>query len=201
MMYDLQKHHRRSIRLKGYDYRQSGAYFVTLCTRERECLFGEVTDGEMALNEYGRLVHDEWLRSAEIRDEIQMDQFVVMPNHLHGIVIITRDPVGTTGLVGAIGWVGAHGRAPLRRVPKSLGSLIAGFKPIVAKRINEQRCTPGLPIWQRNYYERIIRDENELSNVRCYIRENPARWEMDENHPKCWAQTKTKVSQAITERG
>lgn len=103
MIYDPQKHHRRSIRLKGYDYRHPGAYFVTIRTRERECLLGEVKDGEMILNECGRIAADEWRKSAAIRDEIEMDEFIVMPNHLHGIVVI-----GRAGLS-----VGAHGRAPL----------------------------------------------------------------------------------------
>ena len=84
--------HRRSICLKGYDYRQAGTYFVTLCTYNRECLFGEVVDGEMHLNELGQIVHEEWLRSADIRPEMVLDAFVVMPNHLHGIIIITDAP-------------------------------------------------------------------------------------------------------------
>ena len=109
MTYDPNKHHRRSIRLKGYDYTQPGAYFITICTQNRECLFGDVVDGEMRLDACGVIVREEWFRSAEIRREIALwpDEFVVMPNHIHGIVWITdqRDVAGPN--------VGAHGRAPL----------------------------------------------------------------------------------------
>ena len=108
-MSERSKWRRRSIRLRGYDYSQPGVYFVTLCTHNQEHLFGEVVDGEMRLNELGQVVREEWLRSAEIRREIILDAFVIMPNHLHGIVIITDDGGRTTD-VG----VGAHGRAPLR---------------------------------------------------------------------------------------
>jgi len=91
MKYDPEKHHRRSIRLKGYDYSQAGAYFVTICTKNRECLFGDVIDDGMMLNEYGTIVANEWKKSAKIRDEIELDEWVVMPNHFHGIVVIRSD--------------------------------------------------------------------------------------------------------------
>ncbi|GBC96100.1 hypothetical protein HRbin16_01901 [bacterium HR16] len=193
MTYDPERHHRHSIRLPGYDYTQAGAYFVTLVTHQRECLFGEIVDGEMLLNEIGRIVRDEWFRSAEIRREIVLDpdEFVVMPNHIHGIVWICdiEDDVGADGVgadgvgahgVGAHG-VGAHGRAPLpgQRLPRSLSSFIAGFKSAVTKRINEYRGTPGVPVWQRNYFEHIIRDDGELERIRRYIMNNPALWKED----------------------
>jgi len=178
------KHNRRSIRLKGYDYAQAGAYFVTICTQNRECLFGDVVDGKMALNDGGRIVANEWERTAAIRREIELNKWVVMPNHLHGIIVIADN-------------VGAHGRAPLpddapcnvptstvfTRPPKSLGSLIAGFKSAVTKRINELRKTPGALIWQRNYYEHIIRDERSLNRIREYIANNPAQWDTDRENP------------------
>jgi REP element-mobilizing transposase RayT len=151
---------------------------VTICAHSQECLFGEIIDGEMRLNAYGEVVEEEWLRSAEIRSEIELDAFVVMPNHLHGIVIIMdhihlqSDPM-----------VGAHGRAPLRREPRSLGSFIAGFKSAVTKRINSLRGTPGAPVWQRNYYEHIIRDEHDLACIREYIATNPLRWDQDTENP------------------
>jgi len=173
MRYDPTKHHRRSIRLPGYDYGQATAYFVTICTQNRECVFGEVINGQVVLSEAGELAREEWLRSADIRSEIELDAFVVMPNHLHGIVV-TRD-------------VGAHGRAPLplapHRPPRSLGSFVAGFKSAVTKRINEIRDAPGVPVWQRNYYEHVIRDEDDLDRVRRYIAENPLRWEEDPENP------------------
>ena len=171
---------RRSIRLRQYDYAQPGAYFVTLCTHARECLFGEIVSGEMRLNIYGEIVAEEWKRSAEIRHEVELDVFVVMPNHLHGIVAITDDSsaMATTRIEN--GGVGAHGRVPLRRPPRSLGSFIAGFKSAVTKRINELRNTPGLAVWQRNYHERIIRDDAELVRVREYVLRNPTHWTEDD---------------------
>ncbi len=179
MKYDPDKHHRSSIRLHGYDYAQAGAYFVTICTQGRICLFGDVVDGGMRLNDYGQTVQSEWLRTATIRSEVELDVFQVMPNHFHGIVVITSE---ATGIVGAS--VGAHGRAPLRRAPKSLGALIAGFKSASTKRINEMRGTPGTPVWQRNYYEHVIRNSNELDGIRQYIPDNPAKWSEDVENPQ-----------------
>jgi len=181
MTYDPARHHRRSIRLPAYDYTQPGAYFVTVVTHQRQCLFGEIVDGQVLVSSYGEAVGEEWLRSTQIRREMQLDAFVVMPNHIHGIVII-----GET--------VGAHGRAPLHRAaphraplphraPRSIGSFVAGFKSAVTRRINEMRGTPRLPVWQPNYYEHVIRDEEELNRIRQYIIENPARWEDDVENP------------------
>jgi REP element-mobilizing transposase RayT len=185
MPFDRHKHHRRSIRLPGYDYSSAGAYFVTLCTYGRDCLFGAVDGGTVRLNDYGLVARDEWLRTGEVRAEIELDAFVVMPNHIHGIVLITDD-VGakTVGApaAGATG-VGATGRSPLRpRGPakRSLASFICGYKPAVTRRINLLRNTPGARVWQRNYYERIIRDDDEAWRARAYINENPARWAEDD---------------------
>ena len=179
-------HRRRSIRLKGYDYTQPGAYFVTICTWNRTCLFGNVVGGTMVLNAMGEIVWDEWFRSAQIRAEIELhvNEFGVMPNHVHGIIWIVSGIDGTHGR-----WVGAHGRAPLhtgrqlRRPPRSLGAFIAGFKSAVTKRINELRGTPGAPVWQRNYYEHVIRDDASLYRIREYIATNPLRWHLDRENP------------------
>ncbi|MCK4693454.1 MAG: hypothetical protein KAT23_07475 [Anaerolineales bacterium] len=165
--------HRRSIRLQNYDYSQPGAYFVTICTYRRKCLFGYVEKGTMHLTNFGEIARQEWLRSEEIRSEIRLDLFVVMPNHLHCIVVITHSD----------GIVGAHGRAPLRRSPRSLGSFIAGFKSVVTRRISQTRGTSGSPVWQRNYYEHVIRSEDELQQIREYILNNPARWFEDPDNP------------------
>jgi REP element-mobilizing transposase RayT len=175
-------HQRRSIRLRNYDYAANGAYFVTICAFQRECLFGEVVDGEMRMNDFGVIVRKEWERSTPIRAELSIDAYVVMPNHFHGIVHID---VGAHGvrpgeMAEHFGW--AHGRAFLRS-PKSLGSFIAGFKSAVTKHINQSRGTAGVPVWQRNYYERVIRDDRELDALREYIVANPARWADDDNHP------------------
>jgi len=175
MRYDPEKHHRCSIRLRGWDYSRPGAYFVTICTHNGECLFGWVVDGKMMLSPWGRIARDEWMASAKIRHEIRLDAFVVMPNHIHGIIwIVAGNNVGATG------------RSPLRPhgpSPKSLGSFIAGYKSAVTKRINHIRKTPGTPVWQRNYYEHIVRDETELTRIREYIRLNPLKWELDRENP------------------
>ena len=172
---------RRSIRLRGYDYSQAGAYFVTLCTCQQHCLFGTVSAGAAQLNEFGRIASAEWSKLAEIRQEIELDSFVIMPNHLHGIVWIINPDEQTTQ-------VGAHGRAPLQRnklwrPPKSLGSFIAGYKSAATQQINRLRHSPGAPVWQRNYYEHIIRTERALTAIRQYIVQNPVRWELDRYNP------------------
>jgi putative transposase len=188
MQFDPQKHHRRSIRLKGYDYAQPGAYFVTICTYQRQCWFGDICDGRMCLNHIGYIVAQEWVRSSHIRQEIELDEWVIMPNHLHGIVFITDiNTVGNT--------VGAQGRAPLHlpttsnpvavhRQPRSLSSFVAGFKSAVTKGINIIREAPSLPIWQRNYHESIVRDEKSLHTIRQYIVNNPQRWADDPENPQ-----------------
>ena len=197
MTYDPARHQRRSIRLKGYDYTQAGAYFVTLCVQGRECLFGTITAGEMILNELGQIVYEEWKRSSEIRREMELDEFVVMPNHMHGILwILESDDVRAHGRApqpGGAPIVRADGRPPQRqppqRAPKSLGSFVAGFKSAATKRINEQRGMPGAPVWQRNYYEHIIRNDADLQRIREYIVNNPLKWDLDQlhpNHPSEW---------------
>jgi len=173
MTYNPDIDHRHSIRLKGYDYSQAGAYSVTICTLERECLFGNIVDGQMVLNDAGRMVADEWVKTEQIRHEIELDAWVIMPNHFHAIVFINGNGVCR----------GDRPVAPTGPQPKSLGSLMAGFKSSVTKRINELRGTPGTPLWQRNYYEHIIRNEKSLNRIRQYIHNNPVNWEMDEENP------------------
>ena len=175
MGYDRHKHHRRSIRLPGCDYSHPGAYFVTLCTYGRDCLFGAVDGGAVRLNDYGRVARDEWLRSAAPRDEIELDAFVVMPNHIHGIVVIT-DGAGATGR-SPLHYTDDGPRGPAKR---SLASFICGYKPAVTRRINQLRDTPGARVWQRNYYERVIRDDDELARARSYVADNPGRWAADD---------------------
>lgn len=188
MEYDREKHHRRSIRLKGYDYSQSGFYFVTICCYQRQCLFGDIVDGVMRLNRYGEIVNKEWMRSSEIRQEIALDKYVVMPNHFHGILIITQNNISINSKI-----VGANEHSPPLQPlnqsiipsmkPKSLSSLMAGFKSSVTKQINLIRNAPGTPIWQRNYYEHIIRNEESLNKIREYIVNNPLSWQNDQLHP------------------
>jgi REP element-mobilizing transposase RayT len=173
-------HHRRSIRLKSYDYSRAGAYFITACTQDRACLFGEIADGAMRLNDAGRMVVEEWIKTAEIRVEIESDEYVVMPNHFHAILWISDG--------GA-----ADGRGTVRRAPTveqfskpvagSIPTIIRSFKSAVTKRINESRNTPGMPVWQRNYYEHIIRNDETMNRIRQYITDNPANWETDKENP------------------
>ena len=184
MKYDPDKHHRRSIRLPGYDYSQTGAYFVTICAYQRQCLFGDVVDGQMVLNQYGAIVEKKKKKSSIIRQEIELDEWVVMPNHFHGIVIIQNSVGKNRDRI-----VGANGRSPLqdhasvRMKPKSLSSLMAGFKSITTKKINILRDAPATPLWQRNYYEHIIRDRDAMDKIRQYIINNPVSWERDQLHP------------------
>ncbi len=167
MIYDPQKHHRRSIRLRGYDYSQAGAYFVTICTHDRESLLGEIVEGEMILNEYGQVMTECWIWLAKQFAYLELDEWVVMPNHLHGIIIITDARRGGS-----------------RTAPtKPLGRLVGAFKTVSTKQINQMRHTPGTRVWQRNYYEHVIRNEDELNRLRWYILDNPVQWNMDENNP------------------
>jgi putative transposase len=183
-------HHHRSIRLAGYDYSEEGAYFVTIVTHQREHLFGEVVDGEMRLNEFGKIVREEWFKTQDMRLQIELsdDEFVVMPNHVHGIIQII-DSVsnkqhyshGTGDLQVARTSASSLLTRPRGPLTRSIGAIIAGFKSAVTKRINIQRCTPCQPIWLRNYYEHIIMSDEEYANIAAYIEYNPLNWgEKDE---------------------
>ncbi|MGA3288357.1 MAG: transposase [Bacteroidota bacterium] len=155
------QHQRRSIRLKEYDYSQPGEYFITICTYNHKCTLGEIINGEMRLNEIGKIVKEEWLRTPNIRPGIELDVFVIMPNHIHGIIVIKDE--------SPILQVGTHSCASLQRKSRSLGSIIAGFKSAATKRINEIRHTPSFPVWQKRFYDRVIRNDNELDKIRDYI--------------------------------
>ena len=188
MTYDPRKHHRRSIRLPGYDYTQPGAYFVTFVAHDRECLFGEVVDGVMRLNAFGEIVRDEWFRTAVVRPYVMLDpdEFVVMPNHVHGIIWITGrgDPMGRPhDPMGRPHDNDCDVQQPRGPAAGSVGAIIGQIKSIAAKRINALRGTPAAPVWGRNYYEHIIRYETSLNRVRRYIAANPSRWADDREHP------------------
>ncbi len=170
MKYIPVKHHRQSIRLKGYDYSNDGAYFVTICVANRECLFGCICEGKMQLNKIGEIVHSWWNLMNQKYMNIELDDFIIMPNHLHGIIMINNQ-IGSRGEV----------TSPLQ--PVSLGKIIAYFKYQSTKHINSIRKTPGQKIWQRNYYERIIRNENEYYHIQKYISENSLKWNIDKENP------------------
>ncbi|MGQ0602346.1 MAG: transposase [Anaerolineales bacterium] len=185
MTYDPQKHHRRSIRLKGYDYRRTGAYFVTLVTYGREGLFGEIVAEAMRPNEFGAIVTDDWRRISRHFVRVTLDEFVVMPNHVHGVIVLGWDEAsaGRGPEIPAALSAEAAPQRPIGTQSGSLGAIVQNYKSVTTRKINQRRCTPGVPVWQRNYYERIIRDEGELNRIRRYIIENPLRWALDDNNP------------------
>ena len=176
MKYNPEAHHRRSIRLKGWDYSQAGAYFITICTQNRECLFGEIVDGEMRLNEAGNIARQCWDDIPIHFPHVDPDVFVIMPNHIHGIILIIDTPPA-----------GAKNFSPLPKTTrqcgtsKTIGSIVRGFKIGVTKWM--RNSTPVDDVWQRNYWEHIVRNESEMDRIREYIQNNPAQWELDKLHP------------------
>lgn len=175
--------HRQSIRLDGYDYSSSGMYFVTICTQNKLCLFGEVKDGEMILNEAGLTAQQCWLDIPLHFPHVILHEFVIMPNHIHGILEITDDAVG------------ANNHSPDNDLPefkspsKTIGSIIRGFKIGVMKwfkrndlltRANVYSPLQAQTIWQRNYYEHIIRNEKSYSTIADYIVSNPINWQSND---------------------
>ena len=200
--FGTRKHHRQSTRLPGYDYSHNGLYFVTICSWRRECVFGEIVNGEMRLNELGEIVLETWHELPYRFPDIQFDQFVVMPNHVHGIIHIVGAPlVGapnqTTNLSNKpkhqntignqnrgnknLNWAGT-------RPAPTLGRVVGVFKSISAVQyIKYKRLNGSLsfhPLWQRNYHDHIIRNERSLNKIREYIVQNPPQWDLDRNNPK-----------------
>ncbi|MGH8589991.1 MAG: transposase, partial [Gammaproteobacteria bacterium] len=240
--FDPERHHRRSIRLRGYDYTQAGAYFVTVVTQDRACLFGEALDGEMRLNDAGRMVAAEWDALCTRSINIDLDAFVVMPNHIHGVIVVT----GTTGKIGTDGSKTATVGAPLvgaqstmgdivdivgaplvgaqsttgtqttaatvgaplvgaqsttraqttgaqtgatTRLAPTLGKIVGAFKSLTTVAYTRGVTTQGWSpfpgrLWQRNYFEHIVRNEESLHRIRQYIADNPARWTDDPENPQ-----------------
>jgi REP-associated tyrosine transposase len=150
---------------------------VTICTYKKKCVFGNVVDGEMQLNECGGVVQEEWLKTAEIRKNVELDVFTIMPNHFHGILVIVDKCRGTV-----------HRAPTLEQFAKptsgSLPTIIRYFKSAVTRRINDSRGTPYTPVWQRNYYEHVIRDEDDLNEIKEYVVNNNLKWELDRENPK-----------------
>jgi putative transposase len=184
MKFDPQKHHRRSIRLKGYDYTQAGAYYVTIVTHQRGHFFGEVVNGEMRLNELGQIAQDEWFKTAALRPYVKLfeDEFVVMPNHVHGIIRIKNDGGGESP-VAIVGTRRRRAPAGLEQfgkpVPQSVPTIVRAYKSAVTYAVNALQDQRGAVLWQRNYYEHVIRDEKDLQVKRDYIMSNPLHWEND----------------------
>lgn len=171
----MRDHHRRSLRLRGYDYAQGGAYFITACTRHRACAFGDVVDGQMHSNDAGAVVQVTWNALPRHFPFVELDAFVVMPNHAHGILWIAGNDAGATH---------ASPRQPLPGPRRgSVGAIVGSFKSAASKGINALRGTPGASTWQRNYHEYVVRDEESLNRIRRYIADNPAQWATDRENP------------------
>ena len=174
MKFDSQKHHRRSIRLKNYDYSQAGAYYVTIDVQNRECLFGEIVNFEMILNEAGKMMDEQWNALLERFPNIELDVYLVMPNHFHGIVVVIEN-VNTQNVV-------------VQNKKPALGDIIGAFKSITTHEYIQGVDNKNWPrfykhLWQRNYYEHVIRDEKDLNRIRDYIQSNPSNWDEDEENP------------------
>ena len=207
MKYNPQIHHRRSIRLKGYDYSQAGAYFITICCQDRECRFGKIENDEMILNKYGQIAYDEWLKLPERFSNFELDVFQIMPNHMHGIIVLNDvmvngqpqqkgqpqgiAPTVAESNVGA-GFTPAHHTETIK-TNATVGDIVGAYKSLVANGcldIHKQkwagvnrataRVTPTMgKIWQRNYHEHIIRNEQSNQTISNYIINNPSKWNDD----------------------
>ncbi len=254
MKYNSEVHHRRSIRLPGYDYGQTGLYFITICAWQRQCIFGAIEDGEMHLNPVGEIARDEWLRTAKMRRNIDIAEFVIMPNHVHGIIAIGNDPdvidsvnandfnnpdgrgtmhrapttesndhgvprnrtekSGTPtsnrnptiidGSVNTNDFNNPDGRGTMHRAPttesndhgaphnrtekfgaptsNTIPTIIRGYKAAVTTQVNILQQSPQCPVWQRNYYENVIRNEADYLRIANYILNNPRNWSEDSLH-------------------
>jgi REP element-mobilizing transposase RayT len=176
MKFDPKIHHRHTIRLQGYDYSQSGAYYVTIVAHGRECLFGEIVDvadvgaglrpaptATMKLNEFGKIVQRAWFDLPKHYPHVELGTFCIMPNHVHAVIILI-DVVA------------------IKRHP--LSEIVRAFKSFSARRINELRKMQGVPVWQRNYYEHIIRNAEEHNRIHLYIESNPVNWIKDNENPE-----------------
>ena len=169
---------RKQVRLRDYDYSQAGGYFITICTYNREYLFGHVINYHMALNETGRIVRQWWLKLEDRFTNVKLENYVVMPNHIHGIIMVPEKE----NEVGAIHELPLRsGMIPRRQmlIPKVVGY----FKMNSAKYVNRLRGVIGISLWQRNYYEHIVRNESELSRIREYIQNNSLKWDLDRENP------------------
>lgn len=198
---DRPSHRRRSLRLQGYDYSQAGAYFVTICTQGRVCLFGEAIDDCMRLNAAGQMAANVWADIPVRFPKVTLDVFVVMPNHLHGIIVLPDDENAereraATRAAPTDGNERNRGNAPPPRSPIddriALGTIVGAFKSAAtvayARGVKASRW-PAFQgqLWQRGYYEHVIRNERALDRIRRYVDENPARWAFDDENPETFA--------------
>ena len=201
-MTNMKPRRKNSLRLRGYDYSSVGAYFVTIVTWQREMLFGEIVDGEMVLNGVGGIAYKWWLKIPKHFPTVELGNFVIMPNHVHGIIIITDGRDAVPAPVDGINSMRRGGVAPpfdgiaknqgretlpLHRVQPKLGQIVGYFKYQSTKEMN---AADGLgeinKFWQRNYHDRVIRNEREMARIWDYIESNPARWDDDDENPRNW---------------
>jgi REP element-mobilizing transposase RayT len=178
MEYDGEQHNRRSIRLSGYDYARSGAYFVTVCIQNRSCLFGSIVNGEMKLNNAGRIAQEVWEELPARFPQVGIDGFIVMPNHIHGILMVGAQFIAPSDSPFDV--IKNPARSVIGRAP-ALGEIIRAYKAISTRKI---RPTVKADFrWQRNYYEHIVRNEESLNRIREYILNNPIQWDVDRENP------------------
>ena len=161
---------RRSMRLRGHDYSTPGAYFITACTQDRLLLFGRVISGKMVRNRLGAVVEDCWAKLPDHYNNVSLDAFVLMPNHIHGVIIIESAPPGV----------------PASSTRRGIPEIVRAFKTFSARKINTVRGSPGISVWQRGFYDHAIRNERELDRVRTYIMDNPRKWSEDPDNPANW---------------
>jgi putative transposase len=196
-------HHRKSIRLKGYDYSSEGLYFITICCQDRVCRFGDVLDGKMILNEFGQIANDEWIKLVDRFENFELDAFQIMPNHMHGIIKLKEPHVGSGFTPDQSSQNEPNKNEPNKNEPNaiesnniqhiiienktsnnnsSISDIIGAYKSIVSNgclEIYKSRNQMMGKLWQRNYYEHIIRDARAYENIANYILNNPQKWEED----------------------
>ncbi|SDG94443.1 REP element-mobilizing transposase RayT [Pedobacter terrae] len=183
MKYNPLIHHRKSIRLKGYDYSKAGAYFITICCEDRINRFGKVVADEMILNQSGTIAYKEWINLADRFPNFELDVFQIMPNHMHGIIVLSdRTTVGATP---AVAQEESELNSTTARVAPTIAEIVGAYKSIVSNAclqlFKSHNKTMG-KLWQRNYYEHIIRDERTHNNISNYIVNNPSKWNEDKFH-------------------
>ena len=203
MSYNPLVQKRQSTRLKGFDYGSEALYFITICSNDRIHLFGEIAEGEMNLNDCGKIALKCWMEIPQHFPHTRLHEFIIMPDHIHGIIEIVEN-MGSGfveekniggGFVGAknmdSGFVGAKNISPqqnptaFKSPEKTIGSIVRGFKIGVTQWLRNEfpdAFTKNRVVWQRNYYDRIIRDTNESKRITKYIRENPQNWNKDKFH-------------------
>jgi len=173
-------YYRRSLRLRKHHYARGGVYFVTLCARERECLFGEITGVEMRLSDCGKIIRDEWLHTETTRQNVLLDAYVIMPNHIHGVIILTS---GIAAEKRRPTWFNADLERARAAVPDSVAAVLTQFKSITTQRIRALTEARTETVWQDQHTEQRIWSEQILERIREYIASNPTLWDQDENNP------------------